>query len=46
MTGYANELDRARRLGITVLSKPFNIDELTALVVTLNPHAGPERTIL
>lgn len=46
MTGYANELDRARLLGITVLSKPFNIDDLTALVARLNPHAGPERTVL
>ncbi|MFM0328994.1 hybrid sensor histidine kinase/response regulator [Paraburkholderia strydomiana] len=46
MTGYANELDRARRLGITVLSKPFNIDELTALVATLEPRAGHESTVL
>ncbi|MDR7009991.1 hybrid sensor histidine kinase/response regulator [Paraburkholderia strydomiana] len=32
MTGYAKELDRARVLGITVLSKPFNIDDLTTLL--------------
>ncbi|KXU82126.1 hybrid sensor histidine kinase/response regulator [Paraburkholderia monticola] len=32
MTGYADELDRARRLGIAILAKPFNIDELHALV--------------
>ncbi|MFM0197985.1 response regulator [Paraburkholderia strydomiana] len=46
MTGYANEFDRARRLGITVLSKPFNIDELTTLIARLNPHSGPEGTVL
>lgn len=33
MTGYADELERARRLGIAILAKPFNIDELHALVV-------------
>ncbi len=33
MTGYADELDRARRLGVAILAKPFNIDELHALVV-------------
>ena len=32
MTGYADELDRARHIGVTVLAKPFNIDELHALV--------------
>ncbi|WNC91796.1 response regulator [Paraburkholderia sp. FT54] len=32
MTGYADELDRARRLGVAILAKPFNIDELHALV--------------
>ncbi|WP_425605982.1 ATP-binding protein [Paraburkholderia sejongensis] len=32
MTGYADELERARRLGIAILAKPFNIDELHALV--------------
>jgi CheY-like chemotaxis protein len=46
MTGYANELDRARRLGITVLPKPFNIDELTTLIATLDSHAGHESTAL
>ncbi|WP_179747167.1 hybrid sensor histidine kinase/response regulator [Paraburkholderia bryophila] len=33
MTGYADELERARRLGVAILAKPFNIDELHALVV-------------
>jgi signal transduction histidine kinase/CheY-like chemotaxis protein len=32
MTGYADELDRARRLGVAILAKPFNIDDLHALV--------------
>ncbi|MCC8400349.1 response regulator [Paraburkholderia sp. MMS20-SJTN17] len=32
MTGYADELERARRLGIAILAKPFDIDELHALV--------------
>jgi signal transduction histidine kinase/CheY-like chemotaxis protein len=32
MTGYADELDRARHIGVQILAKPFNIDELHALV--------------
>jgi len=32
MTGYADELDRARHIGVAILAKPFNIDELHALV--------------
>ncbi|CAH2912978.1 MAG: FOG: PAS/PAC domain [uncultured Paraburkholderia sp.] len=32
MTGYADELERARRLGVAILAKPFNIAELHALV--------------
>ncbi|WP_345891030.1 ATP-binding protein [Burkholderia sp. Ax-1724] len=32
MTGYADELERARRLGVAILAKPFDIDELHALV--------------
>jgi signal transduction histidine kinase/CheY-like chemotaxis protein len=32
MTGYADELERARRLGVAILAKPFNIDDLHALV--------------
>ncbi|WP_025597613.1 hybrid sensor histidine kinase/response regulator [Burkholderia sp. WSM2230] len=32
MTGYADELERARRLGVAILAKPFNIEELHALV--------------
>jgi CheY-like chemotaxis protein len=32
MTGYAEELERAKRIGVAILAKPFNIDELHALV--------------
>jgi signal transduction histidine kinase/CheY-like chemotaxis protein len=32
MTGYADELERARHIGIPILAKPFDIDELHALV--------------
>ncbi|MFL9962312.1 response regulator [Paraburkholderia sediminicola] len=32
MTGYADETERARRLGVAILAKPFDIDELHALV--------------
>ena len=32
MTGYANELERAKYVGVTILAKPFDIDDLKALV--------------
>jgi CheY-like chemotaxis protein len=32
MTGYADELERARHLGVPILAKPFDIDELRELV--------------
>jgi hypothetical protein len=32
MTGYADELERARRIGVAILAKPFDIEELHALV--------------
>jgi signal transduction histidine kinase/CheY-like chemotaxis protein len=32
MTGYADELERARHIGIEVLAKPFDIDALHALL--------------
>jgi signal transduction histidine kinase len=32
MTGYAEHLEQARRLGVAVLSKPFNADDLSALL--------------
>jgi hypothetical protein len=27
MTGYAEHIEKARQLGVTVLSKPFNADD-------------------
>ncbi len=35
MTGYADEFERARHTGVTILAKPFNIDELRELVRTV-----------
>lgn len=32
MTGYADELERAKHAGVTILAKPFNIDDLQALL--------------
>jgi CheY-like chemotaxis protein len=32
MTGYADEFERAKDAGVTILSKPFNIDDLQALL--------------
>jgi signal transduction histidine kinase len=32
MTGYAEHLEQARRLGVAVLSKPFNADDLDMLL--------------
>jgi signal transduction histidine kinase/CheY-like chemotaxis protein len=32
MTGYADQLDQARRTGFAILAKPFNIDDLKALL--------------
>ena len=36
MTGYADEFERARHAGVTILSKPFNIDDLQALLQSVN----------
>jgi len=33
MTGYADEFERARHTGVTILAKPFNIEELRGLVL-------------
>jgi CheY-like chemotaxis protein len=33
MTGYADEFERARHTGVTILAKPFNIDALRELVL-------------
>jgi signal transduction histidine kinase/CheY-like chemotaxis protein len=40
MTGYADELERARHAGVTILSKPFNIDDLQALLQSVNLPAS------
>ncbi|GJH17278.1 hybrid sensor histidine kinase/response regulator [Caballeronia novacaledonica] len=37
MTGYADEFERAKNAGVTILSKPFNIDDLQALLHSVNP---------
>jgi signal transduction histidine kinase/CheY-like chemotaxis protein len=43
MTGYADELERAKDADVTILSKPFNIDDLQALLqsVRLGASDGP-----
>ncbi len=40
MTGYADQLDEARRTGFTILAKPFNIDELQRLLAGLSMRAA------
>ncbi|SAL22128.1 hypothetical protein AWB73_01489 [Caballeronia turbans] len=42
MTGYADKLERAKHVGVTILSKPFNIGDLQALLqsVKLSRPAG------
>lgn len=47
MTGYADEFERAKHVGVTILSKPFNIDDLQELlqrvhVATRTAGPGPE----
>ena len=37
MTGYADEFERARNAGVTILSKPFNIDDLQTLLHSVAP---------
>jgi signal transduction histidine kinase len=34
MTGYADELERAKHLGVTILAKPFDLDDLRDIVGT------------
>jgi CheY-like chemotaxis protein len=42
MTGYADHLEQARRTGFAILAKPFNIDDLKALLNGLPMRgAGP-----
>jgi len=38
MTGYADELERAKHLGVTILAKPFDMDDLRDLVAPAVPH--------
>ena len=40
MTGYAEHLEQARQLGVAVLSKPFNADDLSALLSGISPTPG------
>jgi signal transduction histidine kinase len=39
MTGYADEFERAKHAGVTILSKPFNIDDLQALLQSVSLSA-------
>jgi CheY-like chemotaxis protein len=39
MTGYADELERAKHAGVAILSKPFNIDDLQALLQSVSLSA-------
>jgi signal transduction histidine kinase len=42
MTGYADQLEQARRTGVAILAKPFNIDDLKTLLNGLPLRgAGP-----
>ncbi|WP_027803880.1 hybrid sensor histidine kinase/response regulator [Paraburkholderia dilworthii] len=41
MTGYADDLERAKLAGVTVLAKPFNIDELSLLLSDTATFARP-----
>ncbi|WP_321801284.1 hybrid sensor histidine kinase/response regulator [Caballeronia sp. J97] len=38
MTGYADELERAKHLGVPILAKPFDMDDLLALIAPGVPH--------
>jgi hypothetical protein len=40
MTGYADQLDEARRTGFAILAKPFNIDDLQRLLNGLSMRAA------
>nr|WP_284507807.1 hybrid sensor histidine kinase/response regulator [Caballeronia sp. GACF4] len=37
MTGYAEHIEKARQLGVAVLSKPFNADDLATLLSSIRP---------
>ncbi|MDR5747583.1 response regulator [Caballeronia sp. LZ029] len=38
MTGYADELERAKHLGVPILAKPFNMDDLLDLIAPGGPR--------
>jgi signal transduction histidine kinase len=38
MTGYADEIERAKDLGVPVLAKPFDMDDLLDLIAPGVPH--------
>lgn len=38
MTGYADELERAKHLNVPVLAKPFDMDDLLNLLAPGVPH--------
>jgi CheY-like chemotaxis protein len=38
MTGYADELERAKHLGVPILAKPFDMDDLLDLIAPRVPH--------
>ncbi|MFM0049243.1 hybrid sensor histidine kinase/response regulator [Caballeronia grimmiae] len=38
MTGYADDIERAKHLGVRILAKPFNMDELRDLMADGVPH--------
>ncbi|MDR5808197.1 ATP-binding protein [Caballeronia sp. LZ019] len=38
MTGYADEIERAKHLGVRILAKPFDMDELRVLMADGVPH--------
>ncbi|WP_175941281.1 hybrid sensor histidine kinase/response regulator [Caballeronia sp. BCC1704] len=38
MTGYADEIERAKHLGVPILAKPFDMDDLRDLIMDGVPH--------
>ena len=38
MTGYADELERAKHLSVPILAKPFDMDDLLDLIAPGVPH--------
>ena len=44
MSGYTASLDKAERLGVPILRKPFGIDDLVSLMAKHDPSEIGERT--